>query len=105
MMARAAVPNPKGELRPGLFVTGDVVYEEADVPVAVKASGLQNFRDWDVVFVRVGTLFEAMPFEIGRRDAEWIEVKAGIPAGTTYAAENSFIIKADVMKGGATHDH
>ncbi len=105
MMARAVVPNAKGELRPGLFVTGDVVYEEADVPVAVKASALQNFRDWDVVFVRVGTLFEAMPFEIGRRDAEWIEVKAGIPAGISYAAENSFIIKADVMKSGATHDH
>ncbi|MBB5037563.1 efflux RND transporter periplasmic adaptor subunit [Prosthecobacter dejongeii] len=105
MMARAVVPNPKGELRPGLFLTGDVVYEEAEVPVAVKTSALQSFRDWDVVFVRVGTLFEAMPFEIGRRDAEWIEVKAGIPAGISYAAENSFIIKADVMKGGATHDH
>ncbi|MBN8419080.1 MAG: efflux RND transporter periplasmic adaptor subunit [Verrucomicrobia bacterium] len=105
MMARAVVPNPKGELRPGLFVTGDVVYAEAEVPVAVKASGLQTFRDWDVVFVRVGTLFEAMPFEIGRRDAEWIEVKEGIPAGTSYAAGNSFIIKADVMKSGATHDH
>lgn len=105
MMARAVVPNPKGELRPGLFVTGDAVYEEAEVPVAVKTSALQSFRDWDVVFVRVGTLFEAMPFEIGRRDAEWIEVKEGIPAGISYAAENSFIIKADVMKGGATHDH
>ena len=46
-----------------------------------------------------------MPFEIGRRDAEWIEVKEGIPAGIAYAAENSFIIKADVMKSGATHDH
>lgn len=105
MMARAVVPNPKGALRPGLFVSGDVVYAEADVPVAVKASGLQTFRDWDVVFVRVGTLFEAMPFKIGRRDAEWVEVVEGIPPGTSYAAENSFIIKADVMKSGATHDH
>ncbi len=105
MLARAVVPNPKGDLRPGLIVSGDVVYEEADVPVAVKASALQTFRDWNVVFVRVGTLFEAMPFEIGRRDAEWIEVKEGIPAGISYAAKNSFIIKADVMKSGATHDH
>jgi cobalt-zinc-cadmium efflux system membrane fusion protein len=99
------VPNPKGELRPGLFVSGDVVFEEADVPVAVKASGLQTFRDWDVVFIRVGKLFEAVPIELGRRDAEWIEVKSGLPAGSLYAADNSFIIKADVMKSGATHDH
>jgi cobalt-zinc-cadmium efflux system membrane fusion protein len=105
MMARAVVPNPKGDLRPGLLLAGEVTYEEIDVPVAVKATALQTFRDWDVVFVRVGTLFEAMPFEVGRRDADWIEVKEGIPAGTLYAAENSFIIKADVMKSGATHDH
>lgn len=105
MMARAVVPNPKGDLRPGLLLSGEVTYEEAEVPVAVKATALQTFRDWDVVFVRVGTLFEAMPFEVGRRDTDWIEVKEGIPAGTRYAAENSFIIKADVMKSGATHDH
>ena len=105
MLARSVVPNTKGELRPGLFVAGDVVFEEADVPVAVKASGLQTFRDWDVVFIRVGKLFEAVPIELGRRDAEWIEVKSGLPAGSLYAAENSFIIKADVMKSGATHDH
>lgn len=105
MMARAVVPNPSGDLRPGLFVTGEVVYEVVEVPVAVKTSAFQTFRDWDVVFVRVGTLFEAMPFEVGRSDGEWIEVVEGIPAGISYAAKNSFIIKADVMKSGATHDH
>src|SRR5215204_3169542 len=105
MLARSVVPNPKGELRPGLFVSGDVIFEEADVPVAVKASGLQTFRDWDVVFIRVGKLFEAVPIEIGRRDTELVEVKEGLPAGSLYAADNSFIIKADVMKSGATHDH
>lgn len=105
MLARSVVPNAKGELRPGLFVSGDVVFEEVDVPVAVEASGLQTFRDWDVVFIRVGKLFEAVPIEIGRRGAEWVEVKSGLPAGSLYAADNSFIIKADVMKSGATHDH
>ena len=105
MLARSLVPNPKGELRPGMFVLGDVVFEETEVPIAVKASALQTFRDWDVVFIRVGKLFEAVPIEIGRRDAQWVEVKEGLPADSLYAADNSFIIKADVMKGGATHDH
>ena len=38
----------------------------------------QTFRDWDVVFIRVGTTFEAVPIEIGRRDDEWIAVVGGV---------------------------
>lgn len=105
MLARSIVPNPEGLLRPGIFVMGTVTTESAEVPVAVKASALQTFRDWDVVFIRVGDTFEAVPIEIGRSDSEWVEVADGLPEGSEYAAENSFIIKADVMKSGATHDH
>jgi cobalt-zinc-cadmium efflux system membrane fusion protein len=105
MLARSIVPNPAGLLRPGVFVVGTVTTESARVPVAVKASALQTFRDWDVVFIRVGDTFEAVPIEMGRRDDQWVEVTEGLPEGSEYAAENSFIIKADVMKSGATHDH
>ena len=105
MLARAVVPNPKREWRPGLFVRGTVITDQVEVPVAVKSSALQTFRDWDVVFISVGNLFEAVPVEIGRRDDEWVEIKSGLKPGDKYAAENSFIVKADVGKSGATHDH
>lgn len=105
MLARCVVANQNGILRPGAFVSGTVTVEQTQVPVAVKASALQTFRDWDVVFVRVGNLFEAVPIEIGKQDAQWVEIKKGLPLGSEYAADNSFIIKADVMKSGATHDH
>ena len=75
------------------------------MPVAVKASAIQTFRDWDVVFISVGELFEAVPVELGRRDEEWVEIKSGLKAGDKYAAENSFIVKADIGKAGASHDH
>jgi membrane fusion protein, heavy metal efflux system len=105
MLARVVLPNPEGAWRPGLFVHGIVRANEAELPVAVEASALQTFRDWDVVFLRVGDLFEAVPVEIGRRDDEWVEIKAGLKAGDLYAAKNSFIVKADIGKSGATHDH
>ncbi|MBN8707932.1 MAG: efflux RND transporter periplasmic adaptor subunit [Verrucomicrobia bacterium] len=105
MLARALVPNASGEWRPGIFVRGDVIIDAEEVPVAVKASALQTFRDWDVVFLNVGDLFEVAPVEIGRRDSEWVEIKAGLKAGAHYAAENSYIIKADIGKSGASHDH
>jgi membrane fusion protein, heavy metal efflux system len=105
MLARVELPNPKGNWRPGLFVTGEIIVEEADVPVAVKASAIQTFRDWDVVFMQDGNTFEIAILELGRRDGEWAEVVSGLNPGQKYAAENSFIIKADILKSGASHDH
>lgn len=105
MLARVELANPRGELRPGLFVTGEIVVEEADVPLAVRASALQTFRDWDVVFMGDGGMFEIAILELGRRDEEWVEVLSGLTPGQRYATENSFIIKADILKSGASHDH
>jgi membrane fusion protein, heavy metal efflux system len=103
--ARIVLPDPERRWRPGLFVTAAVVQEEVTVPVAVQREALQKFRDWDVVFVRVGDQFEARPLELGREDGEWIEVLSGLAAGERYASANSFILKADVGKAGASHDH
>ncbi|MGH8543694.1 MAG: efflux RND transporter periplasmic adaptor subunit [Gammaproteobacteria bacterium] len=105
MLARVELPNPKGGWRPGLFVTGEIIVEEATVPLAVKASAVQTFRDWEVVFMQDGNVFEIAILEVGRRDAEWAEVVSGLSLGQTYAADNSFVIKADIGKSGATHDH
>jgi membrane fusion protein, heavy metal efflux system len=104
-LARSSITNPEGMLRPGMHVQGTITVGEVDAPLAVKASALQTFRDWDVVFIRVGALFEAAPVAIGQRDDAWVEIKEGLPPDSEYAADNSFIVKADVMKSGATHDH
>jgi membrane fusion protein, heavy metal efflux system len=105
MLARVELANPRRAWRPGLFVTGEVIVEEAEAPLAVKTSALQTFRDWDVVFMQDGSMFEIAILELGRRDAEWAEVLSGLNSGQKYAAENSFIIKADILKSGASHDH
>ncbi len=103
--ARIVVPNSGGRWRPGLFVTVRLVREAATVPLAVAAEAIQTFRDWQVVFVRYGDWFEARPLELGRSDGEWVEVRTGLKAGEQYASKNSFAIKAEIGKLGATHDH
>lgn len=105
LLARALIRNSDGAWRPGLFVTASVTVDEAEVPVAVKASAMQTYRDWDVVFINDGAVFQAMPVEIGRRDGERVEITEGLAPGQQYAAKNSFVVKADVGKSGATHDH
>ncbi|GLZ88152.1 resistance-nodulation-cell division divalent metal cation efflux membrane fusion protein CzcB [Metapseudomonas resinovorans] len=103
--ARIVVDNPKGIWRPGLPVTVAVLASESVVPVAVRVDALQEMRSSQVVFIRYGELFEARPLKLGRSDGVFVEVLRGLTAGEQYAAQNSFVIKAELGKAGAGHDH
>jgi cobalt-zinc-cadmium efflux system membrane fusion protein len=104
-VARIVLPNASGQWRPGLFVAVRLVRESTDVPLAVATEAIQTFRDWQVVFVKYGDWFEARPLELGRSDGQWVEVLSGLKAGDQYASTNSFAVKAEIGKLGATHDH
>ena len=58
-----------------------------------------------MVFVNVGDAYEARPLELGRRDGQWVEVVSGLSPGERYVTRNSYVIKADIGKAGASHDH
>ncbi len=103
--ARVTLPNPAHSWRPGLFVSVDLVQDETEVPVAVSVDAIQTYRDWKVVFGRFGELFEARPVKLGRSDGKSVEVLSGLAPGVVYAATNSFVLKADLGKSGASHDH
>jgi cobalt-zinc-cadmium efflux system membrane fusion protein len=105
MLARAEIPNTNGLLRPGLFVEGFAVLEEVEVDVAVKEDALQMVDNLNVVFVQDGDYFEARPVKLGRRGAGWVEIVSGLLPGEKYVAANSFILKAELGKAGAGHDH
>ena len=103
--ARLVLPNPQGVWRPGLPVNVEVSADEVEVPLAISADAVQTLRDSPVVFGRYGSQFEARPVELGRTDGKLIEVIGGLEPGERYAARNSFLIKADIGKAGASHDH
>jgi cobalt-zinc-cadmium efflux system membrane fusion protein len=104
-LARVELGNADGRLRPGLFVTGAVEVDRVEVPVAVRTEALQTFRDWEVVFVKEGDVFQAMPVVTGRRGGGWIEIVSGIEAEQEVATTNSFVLKADLLKSGVVHEH
>lgn len=103
-VARAVVAND-GRLRAGLFVTGHIVLSARPVEVAIATAAVQSLEGKSVVFVRDGDSFTARQVELGDRDADWIEVKFGLLPGDIYAARNSFVIKAEIGKGAAGHEH
>jgi cobalt-zinc-cadmium efflux system membrane fusion protein len=104
-VARAALQDSERRWAPGLFIQGNVQVASETVPLAVKRSGLQGFRDFTVVFAQVGETYEVRMLELGRQDETWVEVLGGLKPGTPYVSENSYLIKADIEKSGASHDH
>ena len=58
-----------------------------------------------MVFGRYDQYFEVRPLELGRNDGEMVEVLKGLTSGEQYASGNSFAIKAELGKAGASHDH
>lgn len=105
VIARVSIPNPEDRWRPGIAVAADVAVDSHEVPLAVKASGLQRFREFTVVFAQVGETYEVRMLELGNRDGDYAEVLGGLKPGTRYVTEQSFLIRQDIEKSGASHDH
>ena len=105
VVARVLLPNSDGRWRPGMAVSAEVTVGSREVPLGVKLPALQRFRDFTVVFAQVGDTYEVRMLELGERDHEHVEVLGGLAAGTEYVVEQSFLVKADIEKSGASHDH
>jgi cobalt-zinc-cadmium efflux system membrane fusion protein len=105
LTARIVLDNATGLWTPGQFVEAEVTVDAAEVDLAVPLAALQKFRDFDVVFARVGDTYEVRMLDLGRRDAEHVEILGGLAPGTEYVVANSYLVKADVEKAGASHDH
>jgi len=104
-VARVAVSNPSREWRPGMFVTASVVLEEFAAAVAVPDSALQRLEDEDVVFVVEHGAFEARPVVVSRTDGKWTEILSGLSPGERYVVRGGFLLKSELKKSEASHEH
>ena len=103
--ARVELDNTDGAWPPGTYVTAEIQVGEYEVPLAVRRSGLQSFRDFTVVYAQIGDEYEVRMLDLGRQAGDWAEVLGGLDPGTRYVTENSYVLKADIEKTGAVHDH
>jgi cobalt-zinc-cadmium efflux system membrane fusion protein len=111
-IARIVLNEPDPKWRPGLFVTADVAVEEVDAPVVIAQAAVQRVNGRPVVFVQEKTAFFPHPVGLGRQGLGSgekrelvIEVLQGLAAGEKYVAENSFVLKAELGKSEAGHEH
>ncbi len=104
-IARASLDNAEGQWFAGHFVNAEVTLAETKVAVAVRNEALQTHEGKTVVFVREADGFEPRPVQVGRADSVYTEIVSGLVAGDTYVATNSFILKSDLGKESAEHEH
>lgn len=105
--ARVVLPNPDGDLRPGLFVTARVAVGSTSAGIVVPKSALQTFEERTVVFVQDEDGFEPRPVQTGRQNATQVEILSGLEAGQVYVSQGAFTLKAQLSKGafGDGHNH
>jgi cobalt-zinc-cadmium efflux system membrane fusion protein len=104
-LARAEIDNADGRWAPGAFVSATIALQEPPAAIAVPPSALQTWRGREAVFVHVEGIWEARPVRLGRRGERWVEVLDGLDAGTVVATGNTFLLRAEIEKAGASHDH
>jgi membrane fusion protein, heavy metal efflux system len=102
---RVELPNPDGRWRPGLFVTATIASNGSAASVLIPKSAVQTIEGQPSVFVKTGEGFSPRPVTLGRANETHVEVASGLSPGERYAATETFILKAELAKGEASHQH
>lgn len=105
MRVMASVDNVRGQWTPGQSVEADLVLRTDKVSLRVDNRALQQIESDTVVFVQQGDRYVIRSLQLGRSDGRFSEVLGGLSAGDIYVVNNSYLLKADLEKSGAAHDH
>lgn len=104
-IARVLINNNSHDWTTGLLVSGQVVINEFEAPIVIEQKAIQMIENKPVVFIKEGDIYEAHQVQLGRSDGKFTEVLSGLHLGDDYVVDNSYLIKADIEKSGASHDH
>lgn len=93
--ARIEVPNPRGELRPGLYATARIE-SRTDPVLSVPASAVLHTGTRSVVFMAMGeNRLMPMAVETGRTGDERVEILSGLDPGGRVATSAQFLLDSE----------
>ncbi|RLB67795.1 MAG: hypothetical protein DRH03_10555 [Deltaproteobacteria bacterium] len=97
--ARVILDNPDGKLRPGSFITAEIITGEREAGIVVDKSILQDVAGRKCVFVQDDHGFESRPVVLGAANSDQVEIRNGIHPGELIVTQNSFRLKAALETG------
>ena len=110
---RVAVECEDRSLKPGMFVEVEISSTDRNNPepppvVAVPDAAVQTVEGVSAVFVPVPdepNTFAKRAVSVGKAVAGLVPVHSGLVEGESYVASGSFLLKADLGKASAEHQH
>ncbi len=110
---RIEVPIAELGLRPGMFAQAEIVEMDPGEPspapvVAVPEDAIQTVEGGPALFVPVEgepNTYAKRAVTIGRAVGGLVPVFSGLVEGELFVSEGTFILKADLGKGAAAHEH
>jgi cobalt-zinc-cadmium efflux system membrane fusion protein len=110
---RIEVPVTGPTLRPGMFAQAEIAAADPDAAtappvVAVPEGAIQTVDGGPAVFVPVEGepgAFQKRAVAVGPAVAGLVPVHSGLAEGERYVSAGTFILKAELGKGAAAHEH
>ncbi len=81
ILVKAEVPNPRGELQPGMFIEGRLVFATRPRAVLVPEDAVIPLGGATFVWVAAGGKAVRRTVQLGIRVPGWVEVESGVAAG------------------------
>lgn len=94
-------------LQPDAFAEVRILLAAESDPNAINVpeQAVQNMDGKQVVFVRKGETFQPVAVTTGTRSNGFLTILSGVKAGDRIAAENAFLLKAEIEKSEAGDAH
>ncbi|WP_416224377.1 efflux RND transporter periplasmic adaptor subunit [Acinetobacter sp. ANC 4648] len=111
LQVRAKVLSNAAELRPNLMVNVQLQQKGNTQALRILKNAVQKIEGKDIVFVASEHdqkfEFKVQPITLGQisGDGQWVEVQAGLNQGQQYVGQGSFLLKSELEKGEASHEH
>jgi RND family efflux transporter MFP subunit len=101
--ARIEVPNPRGELRLGMYADVAIESGEGTSTISIPKAAIQNVAERQVVYVTVPgepTKFIEREVRLGSVSGDVVEVASGLGTRDTVVSKGSFFLRAEVERLG-----
>ncbi|WP_180059951.1 efflux RND transporter periplasmic adaptor subunit [Acinetobacter sp. YH12128] len=112
LVVRAKLKQQSAELRPNVMVNVLLADSGTKKALRVQKSAVQSIESKDSIFIVESELkgqvhLKAQALKLGQAssDGQWLEVISGLEAGQKYISQGSFLLKSELEKDEAGHEH
>lgn len=104
-LAYVKIDNGDGFWPVGTLVKVEVTTQRKNAGLVVPKNAIQEYEGQSVVFVKIKNSYLPRPVTTGEADDTQVEILDGLAEGELVVSDNSYLLKADLEKSEAGHEH